>query len=648
MDIPFGDELLGNIPTLDIKTLPDVIEIVNPTPFDGTINPSTPVGIETPLISISENGTVTIDWNTLFDGLVDVTNVTSVIDIDLPNKLNLRPNLNVDSIDFSDANPETLDEVNISVSISNTGLNPAFGVEVDIFNRDPATCKDNCYLGTVIIPSINPAATVQANLSWIAFPGQYNINVRTDSLTPENNYRNNLFATAINVDPIITVVNNTVAPGDDYSISYNINLNNEQFLVGMYDLPAEFEINATSVSQSSDLGTWQTAHGESGYFQGLNANETGDLTVTFNLSIPERTPPGSYEIVLVDKIPNVHYDFNFFTIDVVQAGSTAPPNASIDSVTPALPFAGETVTLSGSGVDPDAGSITDYYWWSSKDGELGTSSNVQTTLTTGLHTIYLKVEDSSGTWGEADSIDIIVNEKPTVASMSITPTDFDLDVKVLFNGTGSDDGKVVKYEWSSQRDGLLSDRRKFSMDSLSQGTHLISFRVQDDAGHWSDASTMLIESGPPICVGDLDGDNVVGITDLFELFGNWGECPGCSQDLDFDGFIGITDLFIMFGNWGDCPTLGSASGFSIGVEQDTQMSSQEKEDLQRFMKDFLGDEKYAKALIEYEDEFRKLGFDIEEKEFEIDPKENIERDISFEPPTKKLGPQASLLICALV
>ena len=57
-----------------------------------------------------------------------------------------------------------------------------------------------------------------------------------------------------------------------------------------------------------------------------------------------------------------------------------------------------------------------------------------------------------------------------------------------------------------------------------------------------------------VVFGDLDGDGLVGITDMFIMFGQWGACPqpcppSCLADLDDDCMVGITDLFILFGNW---------------------------------------------------------------------------------------------------
>jgi hypothetical protein len=50
---------------------------------------------------------------------------------------------------------------------------------------------------------------------------------------------------------------------------------------------------------------------------------------------------------------------------------------------------------------------------------------------------------------------------------------------------------------------------------------------------------------------DLDGDGVVGGSDLGMLLGSWGECPaGCVADLDCNGVIDGSDLGLMLGSWG--------------------------------------------------------------------------------------------------
>ncbi len=55
------------------------------------------------------------------------------------------------------------------------------------------------------------------------------------------------------------------------------------------------------------------------------------------------------------------------------------------------------------------------------------------------------------------------------------------------------------------------------------------------------------------CLGDVDGDNSVGITDFLALLGAWGSNPGHPADLDGDGIVDILDFLAMLSRWGPCP-----------------------------------------------------------------------------------------------
>ena len=58
---------------------------------------------------------------------------------------------------------------------------------------------------------------------------------------------------------------------------------------------------------------------------------------------------------------------------------------------------------------------------------------------------------------------------------------------------------------------------------------------------------------PEAIPGDLDGDGVVGPSDLITLLGAWGpcgDCGDCAADLDDDCSVGTGDLIILLGNWG--------------------------------------------------------------------------------------------------
>jgi len=49
-------------------------------------------------------------------------------------------------------------------------------------------------------------------------------------------------------------------------------------------------------------------------------------------------------------------------------------------------------------------------------------------------------------------------------------------------------------------------------------------------------------------LGDINGDGVVDIDDLFEVLAHWGE-PGGSADVNNDGIVNVEDLLIVLANW---------------------------------------------------------------------------------------------------
>ena len=52
---------------------------------------------------------------------------------------------------------------------------------------------------------------------------------------------------------------------------------------------------------------------------------------------------------------------------------------------------------------------------------------------------------------------------------------------------------------------------------------------------------------------DLDGDGIVGGSDLAALLGSWGVCVDCAADFDGDDVVGGSDLAALLGAWGIVP-----------------------------------------------------------------------------------------------
>jgi len=181
------------------------------------------------------------------------------------------------------------------------------------------------------------------------------------------------------------------------------------------------------------------------------------------------------------------------------------PLAFVEAISPSPAPEGRSVYFKGFGLTPED-NITHYRWRSSIDGELyngTTSSFLSQPLTPGEHTIFFKVENATGWWSEETSITLLVHKRPQAVINSISP-DYAFETgNILFNGTGTDDGWIVRYVWSSSINGEFYNDTEatFFMFGFSLGIHIISFKVQDNLGAWSkEASATLTIHKPPTAI----------------------------------------------------------------------------------------------------------------------------------------------------
>ncbi len=176
--------------------------------------------------------------------------------------------------------------------------------------------------------------------------------------------------------------------------------------------------------------------------------------------------------------------------------------AYIDSIIPNPALDTDNIHFNGHGKTA-TGEIIRYAWRSSIDGEIKNDTDAEfdhSDLSVGEHTIYFKVENSSGTWSDEVNATLIIHEKPIASIYTISP-DPALDTdNAHFEGHGTDDGSIKRYAWRSSIDGEFYNGTEGSMyyDGLSNGTHTIYFMVKDDNGVWSnEVSTTLMIKGKP-------------------------------------------------------------------------------------------------------------------------------------------------------
>lgn len=110
-------------------------------------------------------------------------------------------------------------------------------------------------------------------------------------------------------------------------------------------------------------------------------------------------------------------------------GDSQKPIAYIDAISPLSASLGAEVSFVGHGTDPSR-PIVAYRWHSSINGELSILSSFSTSsLSEGVHTIYLKVQNEKGLWSEevTGTIEIsgaVASEessKPVIITFSANP-----------------------------------------------------------------------------------------------------------------------------------------------------------------------------------------------------------------------------------
>ena len=186
---------------------------------------------------------------------------------------------------------------------------------------------------------------------------------------------------------------------------------------------------------------------------------------------------------------NVWSNETTITIDI-----HTPPEASIQSILPNPAL--NTDILSFNGQSSDDGSVDGLQWRLVKGGiEVFNGSSPQSPLDPGTYSVYFVVRDNYYVWSDEFELTLIVHEQPKATIDPTIPKKITDGDTITFKGSSEDDGTVVKYVWTSSIDGEMHNWTKatYQCSNLSVGKHVITFKVQDNHGVWSEDETFLVE-----------------------------------------------------------------------------------------------------------------------------------------------------------
>jgi len=241
---------------------------------------------------------------------------------------------------------------------------------------------------------------------------------------------------------------------------------------------------------------------------------------------------------------NVSYDVLF------SPWKETPSNifAYIDSISPDPAVNTEMIHFTGHGTGREI--IARYRWRSDIDGVLynGTQAEFLTTgLSTGIHTISLKLQDDAGFWSSEASTTLTVHTRPRAFIDDISPNPALETDRIHLLGRGIDDGTIEGYLWSVDGTETYDTKDPDYFMSLSAGTRTITLRVRDDHGSWSEEVTATLtvhENDRPVAHIDSVTPSPAREDDDVRLLGSGtddGEITGWCWRSDIDGILAIRE-----------------------------------------------------------------------------------------------------------
>lgn len=337
------------------------------------------------------------------------------------------------------------------------------------------------------------------------------------------------------------------------------------------DVPA-FMVTATPTGGVYDTGV-QTGSGCGASFSTIDANSIGNLELEMldlingQIWTASVNGPGQGESIALPVLPASSY-----AVRISDIGPTAPDQVQLYSLSilmgvPEPPTANPGVGHKraranqpcwfmgdiNSEANAPGASIVSYDWDLDANGVFETLGQAQVAFvypSSGDYSIPLRVTDSNGLQDErriSVTVHGAVTDLNTItpnygyrgrnASIQLTGANWLIPTTIQFSGTGI---QVVAFGATNT---LGTEGGAFLFIDPSTPLGFYDLRVTNAEGVDTVAAIFQVR-----CVGDLDGDNIIGFGDLNILLGVYNQVnPGHPADFDQNGVIDFADLNFLLG-----------------------------------------------------------------------------------------------------
>jgi chitodextrinase len=175
-----------------------------------------------------------------------------------------------------------------------------------------------------------------------------------------------------------------------------------------------------------------------------------------------------------------------------------------------------------------------------------------TTATDGSHSLTAKAYDIAGNSATSSTVSVNIDNTPPTTPGGLTATANTFTSISLAWNSSTDNNGVTAYRLS--RNGTVitttsASTLTYTDTGLAASTSYTYTVVALDAAGNVSAPASLTTSTQIAKVGDLNGDNLVNITDLSILLSDWNTSNPVA-DINHDGIVNIIDLSILLSNWG--------------------------------------------------------------------------------------------------